>query len=834
MKSNILARIKKLIFYLFLFIVLLFSAGSAYLYYNQEELIDKILVEINKSIQTPVEVSSIDINWWTDFPNVSLRFQDIFIEESIEGSTFPLAKLQELALSFNTLDFLKGDYSFEKIILKGGEVTIRITAEGERNYDIIKSTEATSNKQVNFNLKNIQIESVQVNYVDEGVKQSYLQYAEQLKASLNKEGDVYHIMAEGKLHSKAIKIGEFSYFENKDVKVKAQLDYTQGAETVKILPSQLLLSGNEFQISGDYEILSSAMNIGVRGVESDFRTLISLLPENYRKQLSEYESKGEAVFEGSLKGKLTSKENPTINFDFSVQNASLIQPEYDLHFDDLSFHGNFNNGTLQNLKGSQLVLKDLKGNLKGKPFSANLGIKNFESYLINLSTEGQISTNDLFTFFPDYEKYSDLEGLIDFNISLAGYLDDFKQASTASRINNSGEIVLRNLGGVYKDYPLPIKEINGRLMFNKNDIAINHLQGRIGDSDIELSGFFLNIFPYLLKENQALLIEAETASENINLNELLSGLSNAENSIEKQEESFKFVISPKLQLDLTSHISNLEFKRFAARDISGKIRLSSQVLEATQLSLESNGGQMTINGTVNAKEQNKIRINTMANFNHLNVDSIFYTFENFQQDFLTDQHLKGKIDANVRAFILLDEGLNFQPDEFTATIDAKIENGELNNFEPMLSLSDYVREDELTHLSFGQLSNTIEIRNKIIYLPEMTIQSNVSDIVIQGTHTFNQEINYRLLVPLKNFKKRDSDAAFGAIEENGAYSNLYLKIIGTTDDFEISWDKKRSLQSVADKLKNEGKTLKKIIKGEEIPKKEKKEVELNEEEYFDW
>ncbi|WP_375579064.1 AsmA-like C-terminal region-containing protein [Marivirga tractuosa] len=827
-------RIRKFILYLFLFFILLFAGGSAYLYYNQDQLIDKILSEVNKTIQTPVEVGTIDINWWTDFPNISLRFQDVFIEESLERSSFPLAKLEELALSFNTLDFLKGDYSFEKIILKRGEVTIRTTRTGERNYDIIKSSGESSNQSVNFNLKNIQIQAVQVNYVDESLKQSYLQFAESLYASLNKVGEVYRIKAEGKINSKAIKIGEYSYFENKYLKVKAKLDYTQGAETVDILPSQILLSGNEFLVSGNYEILNSHMDIQVKGVESDFRTLISLLPEEYRKQLDDYESTGNAQFEGSLIGKLTSKESPRINFNFSVENASLFQAEYNTRFEDLSFHGNFNNGERQSLKTSQLVLKDLTGNLKGKAFSANLGIKDFENYLINLSTKGQISTQDLFTFFPNHEKYTKLEGLIDFNLNIAGYYNDFKQASTASRINNSGEIILSNLSGVYLDYPLPISGLNGRLMFNKNDIAINHLQGKIGDSDIELSGFFLNIIPYFLKENQPLLIEAETISENINLNELLSGLSNAENSIEKQEESFKFALSPKLQLDLTSHISKLEFKRFEGREISGKIKLSNQILEAPQLALESNGGKMTLSGTVNAKKKNEIIINTQAYFKGMNVDSIFYTFENFQQDFLTDRHLKGKIDADVKAFIMLDESLNFQSDAFTATIDAKVENGELNNFEPMLSLSDYVREDELTHLNFGELSNTIEIKNKVIYLPEMSIQSNVSDILLQGTHTFNQEINYRLLVPLKNYKKEDSDAAFGAIEESGEYSNLYLKILGTTDDFEVSWDRKRSLQSVAQRIKEEGKTLKKIIKGEKLPEKEEKEVELNEEEYFDW
>ena len=113
-------------------VLLLFAGGSSYLYYNQDQLIEKIIAEINESIQTPVEVSSIDINLWTDFPNISLRFQDVLIKESIEGSSSPLARLKELTLSFNTLDFLKKDYSFEKIILKQGEIDFFRNIFGKR------------------------------------------------------------------------------------------------------------------------------------------------------------------------------------------------------------------------------------------------------------------------------------------------------------------------------------------------------------------------------------------------------------------------------------------------------------------------------------------------------------------------------------------------------------------------------------------------------------------------------------------------------------------------------------------------------------------------------
>ncbi|MBK6265083.1 AsmA family protein [Marivirga sp. S37H4] len=829
-------RIKKFFIYTFFIFITVFASVSTYLYFNQDKLVNQIIVTINKNLQTPIEVTKIDLNWWTDFPNISLRFQNVTIQESIKGSKFPLAKLEQLSLSFDLISLYKQNYQFDKIILKNGEVTIRTTKEGITNYQILKESSDSSeeNQQFNFNIKDINIDNVAINYVDHSINQSYLLVGHKVSAQLVKKKDVYKITAKGDLTSKAIKIDEFSYFENKKLKLDASLDYNEAEKKVIIKPSKVLVASNNFEISGVYQLEDSYMNLNIAGIDTDFNTLLSLLPEQYSKPLSAYQSTGEADFKGTIIGKLTRKENPAVNLEFNVQEASLFHPEYKTRISHLNLNGQFSNGKYQSFETSRLALNNMAGVIQDKPFTADLTLSNFNNYFLTLSTEGVLSTQDLFTFLPNKDKMKDLAGEIEFNIKLSGYIDDFKKASTAHKISNSGEILLKNVGGIYLDYPLPLKNISGRLLFNKNDIAINSLSGIIGESDITMNGFFLNIFPYLLQENQSLLVEASTKSRNINLNELLSGLSNEENTLEKQEKSFKFSISPYLRFDLETKVSQLTFKRFSARNISGKINVLHQELKAQNLNLKSSGGEMVLNGTINTVAEDQVKINTVASFKKINIDSIFYSFDNFNQDFLADRHLKGKIDAKVSAFILLDKSLNFKPEDFTADINATIINGQLNNFAPMLSLSDYVNEKELSNLSFGELTNTIRIENKTIYLPEMVIKSNISEIVLQGTHTFDQQINYRLLVPLKNFKKQDKDEAFGAIEKTDDYTKLHLKIVGTTDDFKVNWDGQRSLKSVAERIQEEGKTIKKIISGEKPQEKKKKEVELNEDEYFDW
>lgn len=144
--------------------------------------------------------------------------------------------------------------------------------------------------------------------------------------------------------------------------------------------------------------------------------------------------------------------------------------------------------------------------------------------------------------------------------------------------------------------------------------------------------------------------------------------------------------------------------------------------------------------------------------------------------------------------------------------DLTIENGELNNFEPMLALSKYLKGADLRKITFSTLKNQIEIKNQTIYIPSMHIQSNAIDLTASGTHTFNNYIDYKLQLLLSDLigkKVREQHTEFGNIEDDGlGKMKLFLSMKGPMSNPKITYDRK----GVEDKIKNDVKLEKQNLK----------------------
>jgi hypothetical protein len=250
------------------------------------------------------------------------------------------------------------------------------------------------------------------------------------------------------------------------------------------------------------------------------------------------------------------------------------------------------------------------------------------------------------------------------------------------------------------------------------------------------------------------------------------------------------------------------------------------------LSLKTMGGDLSLSGIVDARSNRAIDVVSTLKLRGINLDSVFYVFENFNQNFIQDRHLKGKATADVNLEMTLNQNLRLFQETLIADIGISIAKGELNNFEPLKKLERYIGDDGLDRLRFSELKNDIHIENNHIYLPQMEVRSNVTDIRISGTHTFQQLIDYRLITPLRRKRITNVDAE-GAFEEDAqGNSRLFLKIVGTTDNYRIAYDTDAVKKKIVSDLKKEVQELKDAFKSKN--KKQEKEIQLSKEEYFDW
>ncbi|MTI22934.1 hypothetical protein E1176_18020 [Fulvivirga sp. RKSG066] len=824
---TLVKAIKKTFIVLLSAVLILVLSSILSAFFFKDALINHFIREANKNLNTPIDIGKITVSALDNFPRMTLTFQSVYIQESFKGSSYPLLEADQIEFTFNPLEIYRGNYTVEQIYISNASSHFKVNENGELNYIIFKKSDSTQSQTVKLDLSKVTLKDVDFKYSND-LSEIYLDVSTpRTEAIIGIVGKTYDIEAKGAYNLKKIMSQGSTLMENKELEINSFLVYDDQAKHVDFIQSELKIKGSDFITFGEYDFLETPeISFYVEGKETTLQTLISLLPEENVQHLKKYKSSGEVYLDLSLKGKIGGKNSPALQINFGLLEADLLYPERDVKITEAHAEGVFTASRIDQLNKGKLSLKNIKGMLEGQSFNGNLTLENFDDPHIHLDFNGGMEVNSLMRFI-DQNDFSLASGALQVNLNMAGKINNLKKKETANKVKTSGEIDVKDLSLSHKSLALPVEKINGNFLFNNNDLAISNVSGFYGTSDFLLNGFFKNIIAYLLFENEPIGIEADLKSRFINLDELL-----AEQSDNKTSD-YAFSISPRLMLKFNCDVGALKFRRFKPTNIKGDLKIKNQVAYTDQLKLKAMGGEIALSGLVDATKTQALQVNSNFSVERVYIDSIFYVFENFNQSFLEDKHLEGKILADVQTEMVFDQKLKLKPETLTATINTSIKDGELNNFEPMQKLARYVDEEKLDHLTFSELRNEIHVENETIYLPQMEVSSNITDIKISGTHTFDQKIEYRVIAPLRSKARIDRDEAFGAIEEDTqGRTMLYLKIIGSTDDYDILYDKESVKQKIVSDLKKEVNELKNAFKNKGLDKK--KTVELEEDDYFDW
>ena len=818
--------IKRILFYLLLVLIVAVVSSSVSVYLYKDRLIQTFIREANQHINTPIHVDQIDVSAIENFPYVSIGFNDVIIEESYSWSNAPLISAQKIALSFNPFDILQGNYTVKQMHIANATLYLNINRKGENNFSIIQGDK--NNETAIFNLNKISLENVEMQYDDRSSNKKIILSTQHLAAALTIENNLYNIAATGDVLSSAITINNNSFLENKLFYAHTEIMYDATTKNVTIAPSKITAYESDFILQGHYILSDNEIDISLNNDHTTLNTIVALLPKRYTTGLEKYNSNGNGYFDLTLQGFFQKEKSPSITIAFGLSEASILHPDFSTQLDSVSLTGKYQSSDFMDLSNASLSLSNVSGQLGNQPFSANMTLKNFIRPFIDVDFNGNLEMGELLKFYPE-NGLINASGSISSNFSLSGHVDDLKNKATVNNMKASGELTLGNVAFLHSGSNIPFQRLNGKLIIKNNDLSLTNFSGNIGSSNFLLNGVFKNFYAYIFLENQPIGIEADLYSSLIDMDELLSGNFNSEQS---EIENYSFSISPNLQLKFNCNIDQLKFRRFLGNNIQGDLLVKNQVAATKNISVETMDGQLTLSGSADASKEDVV-VYSETTLDQISLDQLFFVFENFKQDFLVDTHLKGNIDANLSTFLAFDNHLNFIAKEMVADISATIIGGELNNFEPMQNLSDYLDKQELSALRFSALKNDIHIENETIYIPKMEINSNATNITIGGTHTFSQKIDYTVVAPLNNRKKVDRDAAFGAIEKDEAgRTKVFLKITGTTDEYDVSYDTRALKKEVISDFKQEVKELKDAFRTK--GKKEKKEVILEDDDYFDW
>jgi hypothetical protein len=812
--------------YLLLTVIVLSAGLVGSVYFFQDTLIQRFVQEANKSLNTPVTIGKISVTALDEFPNLSIVFSDVYIEDShAEKDTLLTAKT--ISFRLNPIDVWNGTYDVKGLQVADSYTRLYINAIGIPNYDILKPRGKSSGEAISFNLKDVQLSNSRVSYSDEETELDHLFSGKDITASIEVEGDMYRILATGDVTTHHVGVSKRRFLVNKTFQADANVDYDDENKVVLINPSILNLGKAVFDINGTYGFKEkNEIDLYAQGKNTDIQTVLAFLPSDFTKQFDEYESEGDVYFTAKVKGELSAERDPFLSLTFGCTNATVVQPQFNSRITNANLEGSFATSSFSSLDHAELFLKGVHGELNGKQFDADFSLQDFAHPNVSLVFKGELDAQSILQFYT-IPGLNSMTGTVRANVSFTGEIDNLKNRATAQKVKAAGTLELIDLNLSVGKKEVQLTQLNGALQFNNNDLALTNTMGRLGKSDFLLNGVFRNSITFMLFENQPIGIEADLSSAHIDLNELMNIIYG-----EQMTGAFTFSLSPNVHLNFNCEVGSLHYKRFSPERIKGNLLIKNQMAIARNVSLNDLGGSFALNGILDAREPKAIDVVSSLSLTGAHLDSMFYAFENFDQTFIEDKHLKGQVNAEITTEMTVDENLKLRPETLVADITATIKNGQLNDFEPLQSLSRYLDDEGLARLRFADLKNEIHIENKTILVPQMEIRSNVTHITLRGTHNFDQSIDYRITAPLRNKKKIDPDEAFGAVEDDDAGEpQVFLKILGTTDDYDVSYDKQALKKKIAGEMKKEFQEMREAFKRK--GKQKKKELELSDEE-FDW
>ncbi len=800
------ARVSLVLFMTILVLVTILNAG---LFFYGEKIESIAIERLNRFLKSKVTVQNVDLVFWSSFPRVSLKLDQVVVGESEAVTGTPLLRCQSLMVAFHPIELLQGRYRIRALHMQKGFLNIAERGSAV-NYDILKTDSGSSSGgSANLDLQQVSLEEVRVRYQElEGETTIDLNLKEFLgKGAFMSRNFTAEVQTLGRCES--LEIAGLQYLKSKALSMNANLDVESGNRfrfsnaALKFDQAGFLVNGSI--ITGKEQ---SMLDLRIKGQKMTIADLLGVLPLSWTAAVRDFQSKGEISFDGSVVGPVGAGSIPKIAAHVQLNKAALIPPGSAVQISEIQGSALVENRNdepdIFDLSVKPLSFKPGKGSFEGDLLMLDLSDPMLESHL-----KGSLDLSDV-------PSLASMEGVtaggsLMVNLNLKGKIADF--GSNIGAVEAGGTVQLHQAMWKQPAKNIDIQQAMGTCDIDPSNLSLHHCEASISGQNVRFSGSMPGFWPYIFRDSGHLELHGNLESDQFNLEPFIVTESSTKPAAENS-----YILPDDMDLDVSVRLGKLHYKKFDAQSITGVATFHRGRLRLSNLKMQTLDGTLQLNGTFNKDEKGYICKTTFKGTD-LNISKLFYAMDNFGQQDLTDKHLEGSANISGEAMIPFDRALHVIQKELYTYADLELKGGVLKNYEPLMSLSSYVNVDELKEIKFSNLKNNIEIADEQIRIPSMSINNSALNIEITGTHRFDNYMDYGFRVRVSDvvaakygWRKNNAE---GRYEDNGSKGmSVFVKMVGYPDQLNISYDRQKVKQQIQESAKKERQELREAIKSE--------------------
>ncbi len=817
------------------FVVLGLTVLVVLAYAYQDEVQQKLVSELNAHLKVPVHQSGIELTLIKRFPQASLRLQNVLVEElrTDSGKVDTLLFAEDLYLEFSLLSLLSGDYTVSELYGENVRLCPGYDKLGAENWAIWKS-DSSATGDTDLKLKKLAFNGLRSHFHDHrsGLNIEAESNKLAVRGRFRDEGSALSIDGDLDLHewrnSRGVQLSD----RQAEVKLKLTFGGATGAFHME-KGSELLLADGSGK-TGDVPIaLTISVQRGVAGKEFDLRAngfnmdladLVVLLPEGLHERVRHYDISGSADVAVHYAGPLDAN-GPSLSAGMKLRDGRLKETTSGTIFRNVAGELAVEltpDGTVR-----KLLVKGLNASTSTGTVGGTIELEGLLNAKLKADIRGDIAISDLLRF-ARVDTLEEAEGRLVADAHVMGKLRDVSdvKAIDIRSLSISGKAELRAAALKMKGVRHRITGLNATLALKGNDAVVSGLRCEVQGNPIQLSGTLRNLMPYLAFNDQRLVIDAQGTSSHIDLAALVSTneVDDQHKAADTKDYTVKFPAL--IDLDLRTSVDELVFEDFVAEKITGNITLKDQVLSVAPITFRSAQGIVSGSLRLDGRVAQTYPLAITADVQGMRIEQLFHEFRNFGQSFITDKHLKGKGNVRLTLTAELTPALSLDQSSLHCIADLHIDQGELNEHAPMMALADYLKTNKLvspfvdtdelkkrlTHVKFALLENQVEIKDRTVFVPAMTVKSSAMDIEVSAAQTFDGGVDDHLNFRLGDlFKLGNTGDECGPVTDDGTGLRIFLHMFGTTQDLQFKNDGAMAAARRKEKIKQESANLKGLL-----------------------
>ena len=794
----------------FISILILIWAGlSAYLYYNQHGLIEKVKVQLNKSIKGDVQIEGLSAGFIKTFPILSVRLKDVSIRDSLfQQHKHEFLKAESVFIRISLSSLFTGKIKPGKIIFDNASFYLFKDSTGYSNMVRADDpqTEPGERHVPDLLFRNTR-------FVMENVGRNKLHdiFFERLDCEIeeNDTTNLLRINMKSLVHGLTFNTEKGSYLKNKRLDGKFTARLRDGVLTLPDI--RLNIDKHPFNLNGKFYLKNDPrfFYLAIKTNNILLGKISEILTPAISSKLDSFKISKPVNLRAEIVGEMGYRYVPLVKVNMDVNNASLTSPAIKLN--ESTFSAMFTNEIVNKVartdENSMIKVSGFKGKWGTIPVTSNqILVTNLKNPFLECDLKSQFKLTDINSITES--------GTIRFNSGSGKFDIKYKGSianddTTAPVMNGIIDFSKADIHYLPRDFTLT--NCNGQLLFKNHDLLIPFLNANAGNTKLKMKGDVENFLALVNINPQQLELNWQVNTANLNVQDFLNFVGSKKQAIKsksKKSGSSLSKVSNNIDRMLKDGVANINlnaanvlYKKFKATDVNADVRMITNQMILQQANLHHAGGHMNFSGSLTENGSNS-RLAFKSDLDNIDIPGIFYAFNNFEQDAITQNNMKGKLNALVNINGALTNAADIVENSLKGTVKFSVKDGELINFEPVMKIGEVAfKKRDFSKMRFAELKSTLEIDGSAIALDRMEIRSNVIKLFVEGIYDPKNKTDMSIQVPITNLSKDDS----AELQNKGrAGVNIRLRAkTGEDGKLDISWDPFNKAEKAREKVMDE-------------------------------